>query len=535
MADDTLTTDDTKPKADAKPVAPKAPVIADASPLAGAVRGIEADPIIKTDRARVAELQQKVDAPVMTKPPPEPTPTDPLLAFGQPAMWLGLFGSLATRQHLTSAIQSAAAVQESVKKQDEEGYKRAYAQWKLDTENAQRLAEREQKSLQNAVTTLNTDTRLADAQIRNHIAEYKNEVVDQIYRTQGWQGVKDYLSAHGKQSEEMGTGANALTKKAAEKELWAAWQEANPDADARTRAVAKLAIAEGKDPDAAKGASSNWSILTDPTTKEQIRYREGPTGPQYQDLAGNVIDPPKNVAKMGAAKDAGFTPEMSQLMGEMAQLGITLPAGLRSKDQQIAAYQGVIDSTPGMSMAERAQKIKDGQIQLSAERKETQTAAAQAGRVSIAVNELRTMAPLAQAASEAVPRTAWVPLTKLLQMGDASISDPALKDLKIKTNAILNAYDQLAARGGTDAAKREYAHSLLTTAESPESYRAALKAFGQEADAAKQAAEQAERVDRGNKGGQKDGHATALPGEPIYTDKDGNRAVKRDGKWVEVQ
>ena len=222
-------------------------------------------------------------------------------------------------------------------------------------------------------------------------------------------------------------------------------------------------------------------------------------------------------------------------MGEMAQLGITLPAGLRSKDQQIAAYQGVIDSTPGMSMAERAQKIKDGQIQLSAERKETQTAAAQAGRVSIAVNELRTMAPLAQAASEAVPRTAWVPLTKLLQMGDASISDPALKDLKIKTNAILNAYDQLAARGGTDSAKREYAHSLLTTAESPESYRAALKAFGQEADAAKQAAEQAERVDRGNKGGQKDGHATALPGEPIYTDKDGNRAVKRDGKWVEVQ
>jgi len=485
MADDTLTTDDTKPKADAKTVAPKTPMVSDSSPLAGAVRGIEADPIIKADRARVTEMQQKVDAPVMTKPPPEPTPTDPLLAFGQPAMWLGLFGSLATRQHLTSAIQSAAAVQNSVKNQDEDAYKRAYAQWKLDTENAQRMSEREQKSLQNAVTTLNTDTRLADAQIRNHVAEYKNEVVDQIYRTQGWQGVKDYLRAHGKQSEAMADGANALTKKAAEKELWDAWREANPGADARTQAVAKLAIAEGKDPD--------------------------------------------------AAKDGGFTPEMSQLMGKMAQLGITLPAGLRSKGQQIAAYQGVIDSTPGMSMAERAQKIKDGQIQLAAERKETQTAAAQAGRVSVAVNELRTMAPLAQASSEAVPRTAWVPLTKLLQMGDASISDPALKDLKIKTNAILNAYDQLAARGGTDSAKREYAHSLLTTAESPESYRAALKAFGQEADAAKQAAEQAERVDRENKGGQKDGHATALPGEPIYTDKDGNRAVNRDGKWVEVQ
>jgi hypothetical protein len=145
-------------------------------------------------------------------------------------------------------------------------------------------------------------------------------------------------------------------------------------------------------------------------------------------------------------------------------------------------------------MAEIADLIKTAQIELGAQKKETTTAAGVAGRVSVAANELQTMAPLALAASAKVPRGSFLPISKLMQASQNALSDPALKDLQVKTNAMLNAYDMLAARGGTDKEKRQEAHNLLLTANSPEVYAVAIKAFMQEAEAALQAAERAERV-----------------------------------------
>ena len=87
-----------------------------------------------------------------------------------------------------------------------------------------------------------------------------------------------------------------------------------------------------------------------------------------------------------------------------------------------------------------------------------------------------------------------MPITKLLQTADSSLSDPKLKTLKIYVNSIMNAYDQLAARGGTDSEKRAEARSLLTSADSPEAFKAAIEAFNKEADAAHGAAVDAMKV-----------------------------------------
>lgn len=193
------------------------------------------------------------------------------------------------------------------------------------------------------------------------------------------------------------------------------------------------------------------------------------------------------------ASKGAFGDQAQALLASLAAKGVSLPVGLRSKDQMTATLNGLIEKFPSLQPDEIADRIAGGQIDFGAAKKETQTAAAQAGRVSIATNELNTFAPLVLKASAAVPRTSFVPINKLMQMGEAQISDPNLRQLKIGITSMLNAYDQLAGRGGTDVGKREEAHKLLTSADSPEALSAAISMFQKEAQAAGQAAAQAMR------------------------------------------
>jgi len=174
---------------------------------------------------------------------------------------------------------------------------------------------------------------------------------------------------------------------------------------------------------------------------------------------------------------SSFSPDMGGLMAALAERGVSLPTGFRSKQQQAALYQGLLERNPGKSADEIAEGIAKGQIEFGAQKKETQTAAGVAGKVEVAQNELEEFIPLVREASTKVPRGSFVPINKLLQAGEASISDPNLKALRIRINSVLNAYDMLAARGGTDKDKRAEVRNLITSADSPAALEAGLKSF----------------------------------------------------------
>lgn len=256
------------------------------------------------------------------------------------------------------------------------------------------------------------------------------------------------------------------------------------------------------------GQASKWVVQHDP--KANVDYRYNPETAQATTLDGKPYSP-QGATKEGSANNGGdFTPKMGALMASLAEHGVSLPAGFRSKAQQMQLYQGLLDRNPNKSPDEISNLVKTGQIEFGAQKKETQTAAGQAGKVEVAQNELDEFIPLVRQSAKNVKRGDFVPLTKLLQMGDASISDPALKDLKIRINSVLNAYDQLAARGGTDAEKRKEARGLITTADSPEALEAGLKAFESEAGAAHRAAVKATRVPELDQASQKTGSQKIL-------------------------
>lgn len=186
---------------------------------------------------------------------------------------------------------------------------------------------------------------------------------------------------------------------------------------------------------------------------------------------------------------ANFTPEMGALMAALAEKGVSLPTGFRSKEQQATLYKGLLDRNPGKSPDEIADAVKSGKLKLSAETKGAQTAGTQIGRVALAANELKTFGDQTLSASDAIPRGKFVPWNRLKQMADTKLSDPSLLRFKAKMQALENAYNQLAARSGTDVEKRAHIHELFNTANSPEAVKELVRALKEESVGAKEAAD----------------------------------------------
>lgn len=196
------------------------------------------------------------------------------------------------------------------------------------------------------------------------------------------------------------------------------------------------------------------------------------------------------------------------------------PTSVENTAQMIANGQmpmitGFSLKTPwGQAVLSRVKEINPNYsaIDYASASKATTTAAAIAGKVGYAENEILRTAPLALQASSAVPRTNFVPLAKLEQLGEKNVNDPALRQFMVYNQSLINAYEMLAARSGTDANKREHIEGLLRTADTPESYQAAVQAIIGEAKASQSAGEASARLAPGYTLGRNGAQPTAPKG-----------------------
>jgi hypothetical protein len=192
---------------------------------------------------------------------------------------------------------------------------------------------------------------------------------------------------------------------------------------------------------------------------------------------------------IAAQKSKGFDDRQSELLAALADRNVSLPAGLRSQAQIAATINGLFAKHPDLNADEIADGIKSGKLKLTAETKGAQTAGTQIGKVALASNELDTFGDQTLSASNDVPRGKFVPYNQLKQWADSKISDPKLLMFKAKMQALENAYNQLAARSGTDVDKRQHIHELFNAANSREAVQTLVQALKQEAAGARDAAD----------------------------------------------
>lgn len=223
-----------------------------------------------------------------------------------------------------------------------------------------------------------------------------------------------------------------------------------------------------------------------------------PAGYQWGAKDPETGRPTLSKIKGGPADKAdGFGGANGELLAALAEKGVSLPAGFRSKDQQIGMLTKLIERNPNLTVDEIADKVKSGSLDLNALRAEGRTAGNIAGKISYAENELQQTIPLVREASRRLPRGEFVPFNKLQQMGQEAFSNPDLAEYKMYMTTLSNAYDMLAARGGTDMEKRREGRRNFETAKSPEALEAVLRAVQNEAKASGQAARESIRTATG--------------------------------------
>jgi hypothetical protein len=193
-------------------------------------------------------------------------------------------------------------------------------------------------------------------------------------------------------------------------------------------------------------------------------------------------------AALAKAKEGEFTDQESSLLAAMADKNVSLPAGLRSQKQIKSTLDGLLKEHPDLDANGIAEGLKSGKLKLTAETKAASTAGTQIGKVALASNELDSFGDQVLEASKGIPRGTSMTLNGLMQASETQLSDPKLLRLKVKLQALNNAYDQLAARGGTDKDKREHIHQLFNSQLSDKAIQELVKSVKEEATGAREAA-----------------------------------------------
>lgn len=449
------------------------------SPLAPAPPDVNS--ILAAQPARVEELNKDIsdtdtevskiekDKHDMTPPKletiPQPTPqqTDPVKSWGSAAMLFAGLGSLFTRRPLTSALNASAQVFKAVQQKDQEATNQAYDSWKIANENALKMADFQQKQYKEALDNADKDENAALAKLRAKMVAFQDTTGVQALDVHGLQGVQQHMIELRRLQDQMENAAPGVKLKKEQADIYFDLTNAHKEL---------VAAQASKDPARIKAA-------TDKVNDAMARAKDLSTA----------------TGKGGAGAAGGdFPPEASALMAALAEQGVSLPTGLRSKAQQVELYKGLLERNPGKTPDEIAQLIKTGQIEFGAQKKETQTAAGIAGKVEVASNELKRFVPLVRQASADLSRSNFTSLNQLVQTADSQISDPKLKKLKGYIVGTLNAYDVLAARGGTDKEKRAENREQLLAAEGDRAINAALDVIMQESDIAHESSVEATRV-----------------------------------------
>lgn len=128
--------------------------------------------------------------------------------------------------------------------------------------------------------------------------------------------------------------------------------------------------------------------------------------------------------------------------------------------------------------------------------------------------------PIAIEASSAVPRTQWLAANRLIQAGQTQVNDPNLKKFLIATDTAVKDYARtINPTGVLRESDIEYARKILSTADSPEAYAAAIQQLNTEVGVMHRAIQrQKQQLKTGSDPGVSQGSATShdlqLPAPP---------------------
>lgn len=479
----------------------------------GAINGAYSDAYKSADRLdkQTEEGIKKMDSEAVPKPPtlsespkPENYNRSSMEAFGSAASFLAMFGSLMTKHPLTTALNSGAAVMNAYHAQDATSFKEAMDKWKIDNENAFKMADYNQQLYKDVLgkdeAELKARAVSAKDNVMIHMADAK--MAQQLYKDR----------------------EKNLNKM--QKEQWVV-DAATSDYD--------QAIKDGK-----SEKEANQIFMT-----SYGKYNATLSGKLAKDDQGLGVDWEK-MKPNDPVPGTGLTAGAIQIYGDAIKNGanpsqIGLGYGMNPVKKAVDNY--IAYKYPDFDMAKSEREYLGAQT-------EEKITAKNASNINIAVNNLDNSLPLLMEQVQAVNPGQFKSFNQFQNYLSENTGDPKIVKLRQTVNDTLADFSMLLARGGqvTDQV-RNSANETLNAAWASGQFKGAVEIMyrtGQnQKAAAKQSLQEAGGAGAGrnekvenlfNDGGSKDYPLTMpsdmkdLEQDKYYTGPDGNT-----GKYVGIK
>lgn len=388
-------------------------------------------------KKRLAEPLPSLPAETAIPKAPNPPAPDPMQAFGQPAVVLALFGSLMTRQPLTTALNSAAAAMNASRRGQLQEAELAREKWK--------------DSLNQALL-----------QSRNELSRYK-AVLDQHNKS-----VNDILS------ELKGEAAQFKNYN-----MLAAVDSGNLDAAAKlvsTYQTQQLRLATLLEQDEARKWSQPAEVMADDGKggqKQVLAQQNKITGEWV--TADENRTPLKVSKKLSTSEQSVISDDAAKLVAEGVLAGnhqaMTGMARSQANITKVNDWIAKLAKERGMSGADIAAKQAEFSGELASERAlGTRTA-----NMEIAANEVKNMAPLALSLSDKVDRSQYPTLNSAILAAERGTGGEDVVRFGLATNSLIYMYAKFLNPNGipTDADKAR-ATDILSTAWAKGQFKAAV-------------------------------------------------------------
>lgn len=226
------------------------------------------------------------------------------------------------------------------------------------------------------------------------------------------------------------------------------------------------------------GVSEEYNAqITSPdgkTTKNAMVFtKKGEPGFFYKST-GEKVPSDWNVEKRGSTLAYTISDEDADMLAHQRMAGDQGALQGLGWGTQGAINRGkVIDRMRALGAT--GEQLAAARAEFSATTAAAQTAGRRGAQIGMAINELEAFIPEAKRISESIDRTQFPTLNSLLLSAQAGTGDENVKRLALVTNEVINAYAQVATRGGipTDAARGQ-AHEILNNAFTKGQYAAVL-------------------------------------------------------------
>lgn len=400
---------------------------------------------------------------LQTPPMPTVKATNPQQMWGSTAMVMATLGSLMTRRPMVTALNAAAGVMNAYRKGDQAAADTAFKTWEIANKNAVEVADFQMEAYKAALANVERGEKNlvseSDLSVKEALAKatalahaFSDPIALDTMGQNGVQGLMDLIEGRQINLDNHNSNSTALVdyKDGVQSAMDAAstlttspeWTELmkNPQAN-----QAKLAVL-------AKPVADQWNALNNP---------DGGGG-----KVGGYDD--KTLNFMADQYLSGDTTVFSNLgWGKSA---VALKAALWNKIQDKA-------QAAGMSGADLSQT----KAAYAGSKAYATSAGRRAAAVAIAADAANQMSTLALDLSNKVGRGRFLALNSAELAAKRQAGDPDVAAFDTAVNSFVQAYARAISPSGvgTDS-QRQHARDLLSTAQSPDAFKAAIDTMQKE-------------------------------------------------------